>query len=125
MGCIRFIKNLNLKNEFGDQEAMVPFGAGDTIKATRIEVDDEDYCDIFLPDNSVLRGVASEAFENTRVPTEQVQKVAAVPENEEIEVEETVEAPALLDGTILSETNEEPQDAESKYTSQPLEGYFR
>jgi hypothetical protein len=128
MASIRFIKNLNLKNVFDGQEAMVPVAAGDIIEAQGIQMDDDNYCDITLCDGSIFRGVAAEVFENhrQRVPVTKVSTIEQVEENVEIDVPEPEpEAPALMEGTMLSNEGEpapEPpvvEETEDEYYGEP------
>jgi hypothetical protein len=111
MAHIRFTKNINLKVTYEGEGEMVPFGAGEIFQVERIEVDAEGYNNIYMPDGSVLPGVASEIFEKMgKVPTTQIEEVAPE-ESQEFEVEEPEdEMPAVLDGTMLSneETDDEP-----------------
>lgn len=104
MGSIRFIRNVNLKVNFEGDETMVPFSSGDIYTATGIDIDAEGYCDINMPDGSVLQGVAKEVFENMgkKVPVTIVAEIATVIENAEILVEEQEPEIAVLDGTMRS-----------------------
>lgn len=125
MAAIRFIRNINVQVEFDGEKTMVPFTAGDIFNARRIEVDAEGYNDVYMPDGSIIRGLASEIFENMgkKVPVTQVEEVETVVENEEIEVVEPEIEPALLDGTMLSDS-EEPTDAEPELSSTEDGGYW-
>lgn len=102
MASIRFVQNINLQVTFENKESMVPFSAGSIYNAIKIEVDTEGYNNIYMPDGSVINGVASEVFENMgkRVPTMPVTVVEVIPENAEIAVTEEKLDVALLDGTI-------------------------
>ncbi len=103
MAQIRFIKNIGLKVLFRDKETMIPFGFGEIYDAIKIEADGEGYNDIFMPDGSILKGVADEVFEKKRVPVIQVGKVKPISENFEIQVEEIEPESITLDGIILGE----------------------
>ena len=110
MAAIRFIRNINLKVDFDGAETMVPFGAGDIFNTIRMEVDEDGYHDIFMPDGSILRGVSGEVFENKLTPITQVEVVQVEPDNQEIEVDEPDVEPALLDGTMLGKEEEPTYD---------------
>ena len=110
MSSIRFVQNVNLQVLFNGEPNMVPFSTGEIYDVIRIEKEKGctenayAYNDIYMPDGSVIKGVAGEVFENMggRVPVEFVEVIEDVPENKEIEViEEEVEV-ALLDGTMRS-----------------------
>jgi len=120
MASIRFIRNINLKVNFEGEESMVPFAAGAIYTVIRIEVDTDGFNDIHMPDGSVIKGVASDpqVFENMgqRVPVTRVTQVEAVPENQEIEVEETPVETALLDGQMRSSSEE----TDDEYDREPF-----
>lgn len=111
MAHIRFVKNINLKVQYDGEEEMVPFGAGEIFRVMRIEVDEEGYYNIYMPDGSVLPGVAGEIFEKMgRVSETKVEVVQPEVDNKEFVVTEpTQEMPAILDGTMLSQ-QETPED---------------
>jgi hypothetical protein len=106
MASVRFVRNINLKVSFEDTVTMVPFGSGDIYEVTKIELDDEGYGNIHMPDGSIIQGVASEVFENMgkKVPVVHISTVEVVPENTIIELEEEDVEVALFDGTMLSES---------------------
>ncbi len=104
MGSIRFVQNVNLQVLYNDEPIMVPFSTGEIYDAIRIENDTEGYNNIYMPDGSVINGVADEVFENMgrRVPVEIVAAVENIPENAEIEVVEQDIEEVVLDGTMRS-----------------------
>jgi len=117
MASIRFIQNVNLKVTYEGEDTMVPFSAGDTFKVVRIEIDDEDYNNIYMPDGSVLMGVAGTVFETKRVPVTRVEVIEPEPDNALIVVEEAPVDMAVFNGTILSESESydtEPFAAENE-----------
>jgi hypothetical protein len=103
MASIRFVRNINLKVNFEDTPTMVPFATGDIYNVTKIELDDEGYNNIHMPDGSVIQGVASEVFENSNAPIVRIRAAEAAPENAIIEFDEEDVEVALFDGTMLSE----------------------
>jgi len=107
MASVRFLRNINIKVTFDNEDSMVPFSAGDIYTVTRIEVDAYGFNNIVMPDGSVMNGVASEVFEHMgRIPTVVIEQIDTVSENVEIEVvEEPIEI-ALLDGQMRSESEE-------------------
>jgi len=114
MASVRFLRNLNLKVTYEGEDTMVPFSSGDIYTATKVEVDDEGFNDIHMPDGSVIKGVATEVFEHMgKLPVVKVKAVQPAPENSEIVVEHKPEAPVVLAGEMRSESEEhddEPDD---------------
>jgi len=113
MGSVRFLKNMNLQVEFDGQETLVPFASGSVHPVDYIQKNEFGYCNIIMPDGSVIPGVAQEvfrAFGNVRI--EKLEEETNIVNNEEIVVEDVVEAPALLDGTMLGAKDGEEIDAE-------------
>jgi hypothetical protein len=116
MGAVRFLKNINLLVDYSGESVTVPFASGDTHEAKLIQIDDEGFSNIIMPDGSQITGVSIDVFENMgrRVPIERIQAPIEEPEeNQEIVVPEPTEEPAVLDGTMLG--NDEPEDEYDDY----------
>lgn len=112
---VRFIKNIQLQVEYYGEITLVPFSAGDIFSATLIQKDPNGFCNIHMPDGSIIRGVSGEVFENSgkRVPVEYVDNIEPEKDNVEIEVEDELVEPIVLAGTMLSSDVEDQPSASS------------
>jgi len=115
---VRFLRNVNLKVVFDNNETMIPFGAGKYFPVTHVEVDPDGFNNIHMLDGSVIKGVASEVFEfagrGRVVPVE-----AAPPSAENFEIADPEEEvkPVTLEGTMLSESEEQDADQPQPFTT--------
>jgi len=101
MKNIKFIKNIVLTTEYEGEKTDVAFNFGSIFPVTKVVVDKNGICDIYITDGTIIKGVKSNIFQIMGGwQMEQAKEAIVKTVSTEIPVEEVVITPVPLSPEI-------------------------